>query len=410
MLQCVAASPDVQTPSPEHHSPRNRPGARLRWPPRRPGFNPHRVHPTPSRLRFVPSFALFLVLLGSSLFGSAPYRFSPAELDTLAAKAPAARQLPIQTVVDKAAPSPSGDAHDYISYARYYWPDPKKPDGRPFINRDGHHNEEQVARGDHARLGRFFDTVTALAADWHVHRNTASALRAGEWVRAWLLTPETRLTPALDFAQIRLGHDADRGTPYGILDARGFASVVDALRLLDDSPAFAPGEIAALREWFDRYLTWLTTSKNGRAARAAKNNHGTWYLAQVIPIARYCGHDALARALCDEEKQRIATQIAADGSQPDEVRRADGLSYSVFNLDAHFEVARQAAGLGIDLWNYSAPNGASLRRAYAFLAPFNANPDTWPASQHAKRKPGFLDALTAQARLAWPDLATDTRP
>lgn len=36
----------------------------------------------------------------------------------------------------------SGDKHDYMSQARYYWPDPTKPNGLPYINRDGVSNPE----------------------------------------------------------------------------------------------------------------------------------------------------------------------------------------------------------------------------------------------------------------------------
>lgn len=53
---------------------------------------------------------------------------SPAVLEQAAAKA---LRTPLTTIVDKARPSPTGDAHDYISYARYWWPDPAKPDGLP---------------------------------------------------------------------------------------------------------------------------------------------------------------------------------------------------------------------------------------------------------------------------------------
>ncbi len=59
------------------------------------------------------------------------------------AKVPEALRAPIVTVVDKPQASPSGDAHDYVSYARYYWPDPTKPDGLPYINHDGHHNRSR---------------------------------------------------------------------------------------------------------------------------------------------------------------------------------------------------------------------------------------------------------------------------
>jgi hypothetical protein len=338
----------------------------------------------------------FLALAGAT-FAAAPYQLTPAELTALAAQAPSALKAPIKTVVDKPKASPSGDAHDYVSFARYYWPDPARPDGLPYVSIDGKHNREQVARGDRERIGNFCETVAKLAAAWQVNRSEAAARRAGEWLRAWFLTPATRMNPHLEYAQVRLGHNGNKGNPAGMLDARGFAEVIDALLLLHDSPAFAPGEEAAIRAWFAAYLQWFVTAPIAREERAAPNNHGSWYLAHAIPIALYVGRDDLARELCAADKARIAAQIQPDGRQPEEIRRVDGLGYSAFNLEAQFHVVRLAAGLGIDLWNYTAPNGASLRLALDYLRPYNQAPEKWPTSQNEKLKPGFLDPLLQQA-------------
>ncbi len=341
--------------------------------------------------------ALLLGLTGATAFAVAPYQRTPAELATLAAQAPAALKAPIATVVDKPQASPSGDAHDYVSFARYYWPDPTKPDGLPYVSRDGHHNREQVARGDRGRIGDFCETVERLAAAWQVNHDEAAARRAGEWLRAWFITPATRMNPNLDYAQVRLGHSQNRGNAAGVLDSRDFAHVIDALLMLHDSPALTAGEETAIREWFTTFLQWLTTAKTAVDERNAKNNHGSWYLAQAIPIARYVGRDDLARELCEGDKARIAAQIQPDGSQPEEIRRVDGLGYSVFNLEAQACVARHAKALGIDLWNYTAPSGGSLWKAVDFLKPYNQAPEKWPTSQNEKLKPGFLDRLIAEA-------------
>lgn len=342
-----------------------------------------------------------VLLVASAAFAAEPYQLTPAQLHSLAAQAPTALRAPIATVVEKPQASPSGNAHDYVSFARYYWPDPAKPGGLPYVQRDGKHNREQVARGDHARLGEFCSVLPRLAAAWAVNHDAAAARRAGEWLRAWLITPATRMNPHLEYAQVRLGRDHNHGSPSGVLDARGFAQVIDALRLLEDSPAFAPGEKEKVQAWFGEYLHWLLTAKIAVAEHAAGNNHGTWFLAQAIPIARYAGRDDLARQWCEEDKVRIAAQIRPDGRQPEEIRRVDGLGYSAFNLEAQFHVATLAAGLGIDLWNYTAPGGASLRRALDYLRPYNVEPARWPASQNEKLSPGFLDDRIRQAEAAW---------
>ena len=343
---------------------------------------------------------LLAALAAASLSAAEPYALRPEELPPLAAEAPKALRAPITTVADKPFPSPGGDVHDYVSYARYYWPDPAKPDGLPYVQRDGHHNREQVAKGDRHRIDQLADAVLPLAAAWRLQRDETAARRAGEWLRAWYVTPATRMNPHLEFAQVRLGHSGNRGNAAGVLDTRAFAQVVDALQLLDDSPALSSEEKTAIRAWFGQFTDWLLTAPNARAERAARNNHATWYFAQAIPLARYAGRTDTARELAEDARSRIGVQIQPDGSQPEEIRRVDGLGYSRFNLEAYAAVARQAAGLGVDFWNYTAPNGASLRAAVAFLQPYNADPAKWPHSQREKLPAGFLDTLLREAGAA----------
>jgi hypothetical protein len=304
---------------------------------------------------------------------------------------------PIITVADKAKPSPTGDNRDYISYARYYWPNPNTPDGLPFVSRDGHHNREQVAAGDRGKVDRLVDAVTVLARGWTEQRRADCAARAGEWLRAWFITPATRMNPGLKYAQVRLGHNKNLGNAAGVLDTRDFAQVVAVIPALRGSPAFTAAEEQAIKAWFADHYHWLQTAPTARAEHAAKNNHGTWFLVQAAAIAHYLGKDEEARALYEEDKAFIAAHFAPDGSQPEEIRREDGLHYSHFNLQAHLQLAVQARKLGVDLWNYTAPNGGSLKQGVAYVRPYNAAPETWPHKEKEKKAPGFMDDILALA-------------
>src|SRR5215471_19027754 len=62
-----------------------------------------------------------------------------ARLESDARKA--LKQEPV-SVVTKAVTPPSGDKHDYMSQAPYFWPDPSKPNGLPYLRRDGERNPE----------------------------------------------------------------------------------------------------------------------------------------------------------------------------------------------------------------------------------------------------------------------------
>src|SRR6185436_13422437 len=66
------------------------------------------------------------------------------------------------SVVTKAVTPPSGDKHDYMSQAPYFWPNPAKPDGLPYINRDGERNPEINKITDHLTLDQMEAAVQTL--------------------------------------------------------------------------------------------------------------------------------------------------------------------------------------------------------------------------------------------------------
>lgn len=308
---------------------------------------------------------------------------------------------PVKVITDKPQASPTGDAHDYVSYARYWWPDPSKPNGLPYVVHDGHSNTKQVDLGDEPRIGQLDFAVYTLARGWSQTQDPACAQRAGEWLRAWFVTPATRMNPNLEYSQIQLGRNHNHGNNTGVLDGRGFAHVVDALLLLEGSPALSADDEAKVKAWFAEYSHWLQTAPNAIKEHNAPNNHGSWFLAQAIPIARYSGDVELAKALCEADKARIASQFKADGSQPEELRRADGMWYSFFNLQAQFQIAIQAKELGIDLWSYTAPGSGGLHGGFEYMRRYDRDPKSWPGNELKQYKPGFMDELVATGDAVW---------
>src|SRR5690349_19999081 len=122
--------------------------------------------------------------------------------------------------------------------------------------------------------------------------------------------------------------------------------------------------------WFDAFLTWMQTSKNGKEEAAAKNNHGTWYDAQLAAYALFVGKTDLAKETLERAKaKRIESEIRPDGSMPLELARTNSLSYSHYNLTAFFNMARLGEHVGVDLWNLRYPSGAGIRTALDYVAP-----------------------------------------
>ena len=60
---------------------------------------------------------------------------NPAILDAVHAEADEAMAVGPYSVMDEDETPPSGDKHDYMSLAPYWWPDPAKPNGLPYIRR-----------------------------------------------------------------------------------------------------------------------------------------------------------------------------------------------------------------------------------------------------------------------------------
>src|SRR3954466_8657276 len=103
----------------------------------------------------------------------------------------ALEQKPV-SVMDKKKVPPSGDKHDYLSQAPYWWPDPTKPDGKPYIRRDGRENPERNVGSDHPAWIQTSAAIETLALAYYFDRKPAYAEHAALLVRVWFLDPATR--------------------------------------------------------------------------------------------------------------------------------------------------------------------------------------------------------------------------
>jgi hypothetical protein len=303
-----------------------------------------------------------------------------AALAKLEKDARQAMQQQPPSVVIKAVTPPSGDKHDYMSQAPYFWPNPNKPDGLPYINRDGERNPEINKITDHLALDQMEAAVQSLSLAYYFKNDEQYALKATQLLRAWFLDPATRMNPNLEYAQFIPGVNTGRG--IGLIETRGLVNTVDAIGLLAGSKSWTSADQKGLEAWFGTFLQWMQESRNGREENAAKNNHGTFYDVQVISFALFVGRNDLAKEIAEAAKEkRIALEIEPDGRQPLELRRTKAWSYSTMNLDGLMLLARLAESIGVDLWTYQTKDGRGIRVALEFLFPYALEDTKWPYQQ-----------------------------
>lgn len=283
------------------------------------------------------------------------------------------------SVMEKKHMPPSGDKHDYMSLAPYHWPDPTKKDGLPYLRKDGQTNPEVKEYKDKEYMPKLCELVNTLALAYYFSEEEKYAEHATELIKVWYLNPDTRMNPNLNFAQAIKGVNTGRGA--GLIDARHFMKVIDAIGLLQSSKHWTPKDQQGMKDWFTSFLNWMQTSPIGLDEMDARNNHGTYYDALRLSMALFIDSTDLAKKIVDNATKRLDSQMDAEGKFPLEMQRTIALHYNVFNLEAYFMIASMAEEVGFDLWNYTSPSGASLKKGFDFLSPYITNSKEWTGQQ-----------------------------
>jgi hypothetical protein len=327
-------------------------------------------------------------------------RFRTA-LMNLEVDAKAALDIKPMSVMDKDVTPPSGDKHDYMSQAPYYWPDPSKSGGKPYIRKDGERNPEIDKITDRAYIQRLARSSFSLALAYFFTGRQEYAEHAAELVRVWFLDAPTRMNPNLNFGQGIPG--IAEGRAAGIVETRFLPQIIDAVTLLQGSSAWTSAEDARFKGWMRDYLDWLEESRLGRDESTRGNNQETWYDVQVAALAIYTGQDEVARATLRRAQVDIGDEFERDGRQPRELERARSWDYSIFDLTAFLQLAALGERVGVDLWNYQAPNGGSLRKGVDFLVPFATGEKSWPFKQITPLRRSALHPVLRMAAVGWKD-------
>lgn len=326
-------------------------------------------------------------------------------------------------ITDKLHVPPSGDKRDYFSLSVYFWPDENSPDGKPYVARDGLVNPE-VEDYDRPRFVRMCVYVDALCLAYGLTGEERYAAKAAEFLRAWFVNDHTRMNPNMLFAQYIPGEKVElpwkdyparfvpgtggRKGVYvsfgGVIEDLDFISLTDCLEILRDFPHWSAADHSALVSWYARYTEWLLTHQHGLDEAACRNNHASWYWADIFCFCNFIGQRDRARDFAAKNfPERLSLQIEPDGSQPEELVRAISKSYVAFTLTSFTNMATSAARSGWDAWNYEDAEGRSLRRALDWMLPYLDGRKTWEWKQIKPFEEDRLVGQLAAATEAWND-------
>ncbi len=323
-------------------------------------------------LKAVPLWPMDYLLLDSAVLDSIKAKYTGGDanivklVDRLRKAADRELKKGPYSVMNKQGIPPSGDRHDYMSLAIYYW-----PAGRKYVNRDGLENpDSKSGKYDKTAYDKMAEAVKTLALANFYTGNPDYSRKAAQLIKTWYLNPETRQNPNLNFGQSIPGKS--NGRPEGLIETSRTAEIIDsAVMLYNNSKEFTAADMGSFKKWISDFHQWLLDSDIGQMEDKSMNNHGDWFDAQIIAYEIFTGEkDMAASRINNITKARIDAQVEPDGSLPRELMRTRPLHYSMFALCAFITAARLSEKAGVDLWNYKTGDGRGIKSALDYLMPY----------------------------------------
>ncbi|KAH8100385.1 chondroitin AC/alginate lyase [Cristinia sonorae] len=292
------------------------------------------------------------------------------------------------SVTNKSIIAPTGDKHDYMSWAPYWWPDCSKAGNTTelspqqiwttcaYVSRDGQFNPDVRTSGvnDVGNFADFSDAVFYNSLAWAINGSSVYAANVARFIDYWFINPETAMNPNLEYAQMQRGPDGQKGTHTGLLDLKSMAKIVPGVLILREgkAPEWTADLDAQFVNWTNSYLPWLTTAKLAIEEEESLNNHGSFYFNQLAALQILVGDKDGAKETIEKFFKGIYQgQIAANGDQPFESARTRPYHYRAYNLGAMLTNARLGQYVGYDAWNVTTKAGSTIKDAcdYAMTQP-----------------------------------------
>ena len=320
--------------------------------------------------------------------------------DRILAAADRALNEPPTPITKLPAPNSPGNPHEFYSEAAPENVDSSGP--APFTA----HRDALLSVGL---------AVPALAAAQFITSERRYSDAAAAYLRAWFVTPETRMQPSMNFGQVPLTSPATsappslkstdsaeantpakrQGTLEGILETLPFVEILQAIPFL---ASLTSDDLAGIRAWFLAYHKWLTAEEESgprlqALARDSKDHNGTSWLLQVAACMLFTPSDTTEppaeSAGANDLRHRfrsvlLRAQVSPDGFFPHEVNTANPYRNSLLNLDMMACLCLLLSTRFESLWEYQLQDGPGMRAAIAYHYPYIAMPARWPYRADAR--------------------------
>ncbi|KAJ7644863.1 chondroitin AC/alginate lyase [Roridomyces roridus] len=323
--------------------------------------------------------------------GNLPTNLAGAE-DTIVAWADEMTSYGPWSVTFKPVLAPSGDKHDYMSWAPYQWPNctgipnaasltpPEIWKTCPYINRDGQVNPDRTTINDFQSFFNLSDAVlyNSIAAVLQGTPSSIYSQNVAKFIDTWFLNNDTFMNPNLNYAQMDRGPTGQMGAFTGPLDLRGMAKIASGILMLrkTKNSDWTDARDAQFVAWCNNYIGWLQSAPQAKSAAAQLNNHGTIFVSQLAALKLVVGDTNGAVSLIQGYFSGIFKgQINSNGEQPKESARTRPYHYRNFNAAGMITNARLLSYADSTLttsgWNATTQQGATIQTAIDFLMTVN---------------------------------------
>ena len=273
--------------------------------------------------------------------------------------------------------SPMGKVHinEYYSNGDYWWPDPDKKDGLPYIRRDGESNPDAFMYHRFA-IRKTRTAISHLTRAYMHTKDEIYAEKAVELLKLFFINEDTKMMPHLLYAQALPGICSGRG--IGIIDTLHITDIPFALEVLKKSNSLTNDIYNKMVRWFEDYLEWMTTHQHGFDESNEPNNHGICYYVQVAVFALFTENTQLLEHCREMFFKKVIVQMNKDGGFDKELARTKPYGYSLFVLDNFITLCHVLSDKKNNFWEYKTTDGRCARKANEFMIPYIKNKEIWP--------------------------------